>query len=127
MYHSNTIPPEAKATRIVNGAISDIFDWPWQVGLRDNRQTSMTLFCGGSILNSNFVLTVAHCTEHLGSFPPESIVVTVGHLKKDLTEAEKEVYYQRRYITKIIGTFAVFIFSLYKPNLHRGLSLSHTV
>ena len=32
---STTIPPSAKNTRIINGEISDIFDWPWQVSLRE--------------------------------------------------------------------------------------------
>ena len=34
-------------------------DWPWQVGLQ--KQDDDFIFCGGSLINQEWVLTAAHC------------------------------------------------------------------
>lgn len=45
-------------TFIVGGEDAKAHSWPWQVSFRRNRYTH---FCGGSILNSFYALTAAHC------------------------------------------------------------------
>ena len=46
-------------SRIVGGAKSIVGDWGWQVAIYRYKQ----FICGGSIINSKWVLTAAHCIE----------------------------------------------------------------
>ncbi|XP_062997025.1 chymotrypsinogen A-like [Elgaria multicarinata webbii] len=45
-------------TRIVNGENAVPGSWPWQVSLQEK---SGWHFCGGSLVNENWVVTAAHC------------------------------------------------------------------
>ncbi|XP_061632006.1 chymotrypsin-like protease CTRL-1 [Phyllopteryx taeniolatus] len=44
--------------KIVNGENAVPGSWPWQVSLQDGRGFH---FCGGSLINQNWVVTAAHC------------------------------------------------------------------
>ncbi|KAG9280899.1 chymotrypsinogen A-like [Astyanax mexicanus] len=53
------IPPVITGyARIVNGEEAVPHSWPWQVSLQDSTGWH---FCGGSLLNQNWVVTAAHC------------------------------------------------------------------
>ncbi|KAL6113703.1 uncharacterized protein ACO6RY_11916 [Pungitius sinensis] len=53
------IAPEVTGhARIVNGEEAVPHSWPWQVSLQ---QSSGFHFCGGSLINENWVVTAAHC------------------------------------------------------------------
>lgn len=48
-----------KRSRIVGGEIASNRDWPWQVGIQSLDDDF--IFCGGSLLDREWVLTAAHC------------------------------------------------------------------
>ncbi|XP_007244334.3 chymotrypsinogen A [Astyanax mexicanus] len=53
------IPPVITGyARIVNGEEAVPHSWPWQVSLQDSTGWH---FCGGSLVNQNWVVTAAHC------------------------------------------------------------------
>ncbi|XP_072925991.1 chymotrypsinogen A-like [Hemitrygon akajei] len=67
--------------RIVNGENAVPGSWPWQVSMQ---QTNGFHFCGGSLINENWVVTAAHCsvsTRH---------VVVVGEYNKCSPDAKAQ-------------------------------------
>lgn len=64
--------------RIVGGAVAQKGDWGWQVSLKRFDQ----LTCGGVILNSDWVATVAHCIPSTESIR-DYIVVDIGYTNRN--------------------------------------------
>lgn len=63
--------------RIIGGATATISQAPWQVALLDDTKPNdfQAQFCGGSILNTRWVVTAAHCVEGAEA---ENLDVLVG-------------------------------------------------
>ncbi|MBW6498217.1 MAG: trypsin-like serine protease [Bacteroidales bacterium] len=49
------------SSRIVGGEPVDILDYPWQVSLQLQPQFGGGHFCGGTIINDEWILTASHC------------------------------------------------------------------
>uniref|UniRef100_A0AAR2K822 Zgc:165423 n=1 Tax=Pygocentrus nattereri TaxID=42514 RepID=A0AAR2K822_PYGNA len=63
-------------TRIVGGQDASPGSWPWQVSLKNNDGH----FCSGSLINSNWVLTAAHCLPSPGTLQEVQVPI-VGNRK----------------------------------------------
>ncbi|KAM3619297.1 uncharacterized protein V6R79_005753 [Siganus canaliculatus] len=48
-------------SRVVNGEDARPYSWPWQISLQYLSGTTYRHTCGGTLLNSNWVLTAGHC------------------------------------------------------------------
>lgn len=76
-----------KPCKIINGSLTREHEYRWQVQIRSENENPRTGFCGGSVLNKNYVLTAAHCLCDEGDsrllHPEEKgrILVAVGFYK----------------------------------------------
>lgn len=71
--------PDREDARIVGGEDANIADYPWQISMQT---TSGFHYCGGSILNEEWIVTAAHCVD--GS-TAESIRVVAGFTNQSLS------------------------------------------
>ncbi|XP_040982203.1 chymotrypsin-like protease CTRL-1 isoform X1 [Aquila chrysaetos chrysaetos] len=69
--------------RIINGQNAVPGSWPWQVSLQTR---SGSHFCGGSLINENWVVTAAHC-----EFNPYSHVVILGQYDRNSNTESTQV------------------------------------
>ena len=70
--------------------------WPWIVSIQERYHSHMAHFCGGVILNDQWIVTAAHCCEGM---EPDKIVVVVGKhnlsLKKDEIKVKVKALFVR--------------------------------
>ncbi|KAJ3649456.1 hypothetical protein Zmor_021197 [Zophobas morio] len=59
--HSRDVPFKFPGPRIINGDPASEGQFPWQVGLYISGENSL-MFCGGSIISEEWILTAGHCT-----------------------------------------------------------------
>jgi len=55
------VRPPSTYRRIVGGMEAEAHSWPWMVSL----QIDDTHFCGGTLLNDQWVISAAHCERGL--------------------------------------------------------------
>jgi secreted trypsin-like serine protease len=63
-FTPSSLASSGPSPRIIGGDESSISDVPWQVGLLYNSSSNSNYedqFCGGSLINTQWVLTAAHC------------------------------------------------------------------
>ncbi|KAM7395988.1 hypothetical protein PAMA_007324 [Pampus argenteus] len=81
--------------RIVGGCEAKPYSWPWQISLR----TSMGIhFCGGTLIDAQWVLTAAHCLER--SKRPSAYRIVLGIHTERANEASKQ---ERRLEKLVLG------------------------
>jgi len=73
--------------RIVGGEEASDGEFPFQVSLRSIGALGATHFCGGSIINENWIVTAAHCCANQSPF---SMHVVAGGIKLNNFENEEE-------------------------------------
>ncbi|XP_067458853.1 chymotrypsin A-like isoform X3 [Thunnus thynnus] len=77
--YGSAIPPDISGySDIVNGEEAKPHSWPWQVSLQKCKGFH---FCGGSLINQNWVVTAAHC-----SVRESDLVVLGAHDRSSSTE-----------------------------------------
>lgn len=91
-------PPECGrrpyANKVVGGTRADPKDWGWQVSMNFN---FYGFICGGSVLNSEWIVTAAHCVD--GYLNPSYYSFDIGHHDRNNLES----WSTSRKVTKVIA------------------------
>ncbi|CAK9825264.1 TRYP7 [Anthophora retusa] len=78
--------------KIVNGENVKPGEIPFQVSL----QTRGSHFCGGSILNANYILTAAHCVENQNANTITIVAGTINlHVRPSMRQAVKVIIHEK--------------------------------
>jgi len=81
-----------RASRIVGGQETGVYEYPWQAGLVSRGGTRT--FCGGTIINSRYIMSAAHCT--VNSSPNRIDILIKEHR---INQADGEIRYRLSQIT----------------------------
>lgn len=64
---------------LFNGYTTEEGDWPWHAAIYHLNQFSQAYKCGGTLINSNTILTAAHCVYENGlRINAERVLVKLG-------------------------------------------------
>lgn len=66
---------KAVGTRVVGGTNAKPGSWPWQVAM-DYTDHHAPHWCGGSIVTPHWIVTAAHCFQHVDD--PKEYTIVVG-------------------------------------------------
>lgn len=66
-------------SRVVGGSVTALHEWPWQVALRKIRDDY--IYCGGSLVSPEWVVTAAHCMQYIFK---TDMYVTVGDYEREI-------------------------------------------
>ncbi|XP_076167241.1 serine protease 1-like [Ptiloglossa arizonensis] len=121
--HRGVIEPLLDS-RIVGGADAKAGQFPWQVSLQWGYFV-LSHFCGGTILNSQWIITAGHCVLAIPSYG--SFVVKAGKTNLKLTEStEQSVKVVKSFVhEKYPGNVAPYDIALLK--LEKPLKLNEAV
>ncbi|CAG9565298.1 unnamed protein product [Danaus chrysippus] len=52
---------DIEGNRIIGGRVAKIYEFPWMALISYNTREGLQFLCGGSIINSRYILTAGHC------------------------------------------------------------------
>ncbi|KAG8178484.1 hypothetical protein JTE90_024644 [Oedothorax gibbosus] len=84
-----------EADRIVGGREARRGSWPWQVDLQDATYLTNGHICGGTLLNTEWFVTAAHCLMHHRM--PFSVRVHLGNHHRYKTDPYEQIRYIKDY------------------------------
>ncbi|XP_048456971.1 plasminogen isoform X1 [Rhincodon typus] len=82
----SNVEPKKCFGRIVGGCVSKPHSWPWQVSLRTYFGAH---FCGGTLIDVNWVLTAKHCVER--NLRASYYKVYIGIHREAATESSRQI------------------------------------
>ncbi|CAH2242386.1 melanization protease 1-like [Pararge aegeria] len=59
---------DSDRARIINGNIAQLYEFPWMTLIAYNTSIGIQFHCAGSIINSRYILTAAHCVANITQF-----------------------------------------------------------
>ena len=82
--------------RIINGENALEGSWPWVVSLKKIQSFgSLSIFCGGSLIEKDLVVTAAHCMDNINI---NNFVVVVGSYDQSLKTNLTDIFYPKQYV-----------------------------
>merc|ERR1712048_126174 len=80
--------PQVAQSRVVGGKTANAHSWPWQIGLHRYGR----FMCGGSVVNSRWVVTAAHCIYRRSA---SEFTVKLGDHNRNVDEGEQTIKVKR--------------------------------
>ncbi|EEB18115.1 tripsin, putative [Pediculus humanus corporis] len=62
-----------ETNKIIGGSVTTLYEFPWMALIGYNTRHGLQYRCGGSLINSRYVLTAAHCVTALRDISPTSV------------------------------------------------------
>jgi len=117
---AKAVPLKDIGSRITNGSPASSGQFPWQVALYLS-VSGGTVFCGGSLISQNWVLTAAHCAQGVtgvtGYFGVISLTVTTGRETRTASRAIVHASYSSSTLANDVALL----------QLNSALTLSNTI
>ncbi|KAK3580434.1 hypothetical protein CHS0354_035476 [Potamilus streckersoni] len=80
-----------RSPKIIGGVVSSKADWPWQVAIFTYQNDVMkpVFLCGGTLIQTDVILTAAHCLAS-PSVKPDQLLVVAGEYDRTIEEGTEQ-------------------------------------
>ncbi|CAL4150485.1 unnamed protein product, partial [Meganyctiphanes norvegica] len=124
----NTFPrngiPQLQDTRIVGGVEATPGEFPYQVSIQHEGVFGRSHMCGGSVVNTNYVVTAAHC---LHDQTPDKLYVVAGEFDMKVDSGDEQVIQASELITHEEFNFTLLYNDIALIKLSSPLSMNDMV